>query len=98
MILEKLLNGNEEAFEFLRKLISDGINKKKTGSDGVLTPTKVSDLNELKAQIVKAKNEGKKIRVVGGQHSINEAICDKDKDLLIYLAGDFRKMEHTGGS
>ena len=47
-------------------------------------------------QIVRAKNEGKKIRVVGGQHSINEAIFDKDTDLLLYLAGDFRKMEHLG--
>lgn len=46
---------------------------------------------------MKAKNEGKKIRVVGGQHSINEAIFDKDTDLLLYLAGDFRKMEHLGG-
>ena len=57
---------------------------------------KVSNEEELRARIQEAKDTGKKLRVVGGNHSVPEAIegntDEKEQTLLIVLTGDYRKM------
>ena len=104
MITKELLGGNDEAFQTFREHIADvqkkssvaanaGANKNKEAAGGV-HPIEIRNLKQLKEEIAKAKASGKKVRVVGGYHSIPEAIASEPCTLL-YLAGDFRTMEHV---
>eukprot|EP00111_Clytia_hemisphaerica_P007729 TCONS_00022453-protein len=57
----------------------------------------VSNLKELQARIAEAKKDGKKLRVVGANHSAPDAIGDQLQEgnknvLMIVLSGDYRKM------
>ena len=61
----------------------------------------VNNLTELQAKIAEAKKDGKKLRVVGANHSVPESIGDEsqeiEKTLLIVLSGDFRKITLVDG-